>query len=215
MKIVAIYTGQGLQEPLSALLKKEVPGLQMHNIVDDSLIADVIAAGCVTKSVAGRLLRYYEIAQGLGADYILNTCSSVGEVVALGEQVVDTPIIRIDRPMAEAAVRDFSRIGVVATLPTTLDPTIRLVEQAAEKAGKKVGVVDGLADGAYQALVAGRPQEHDERIEQAARRIAGQVDCIVLAQGSMMRMQERLAEVSGKPILSSPVCCANYIRMLA
>lgn len=214
MKITAIYTGQGLLEPLSALLKKEIPGLRLSNIVDDSLIADVIAAGGVTKEVARRLVHYYEIAQERRPDYILNTCSSVGEIVELGRQLVDIPIIRIDAPMAAAAVRGYSRIGVIATLPTTLAPTIRLVEQTAARSGKKVAVVDGLAKGAYQALVAGRAQEHDRLIAETARQLAGRVECFVLAQGSMMRMQERLRQVSGKPVLSSPVCCADYIKTL-
>lgn len=215
MKITAIYTGQGLCDPLSALLKKELPGLKLTNIIDDSIIADVIAAGGVTKAVAKRLVGYYAIAQEQGADYILNTCSSVGEVVELGSRMISVPIIRIDRPMAETAVKSFSRIAVIATLPTTLEPTIRLVKSAAEEQGREVTVIDGLAKGAYQALVAGRPQEHDALIEQTACSLADQADCFVLAQGSMMRMQEKLARASGKTVLSSPVCCAEYLKMLA
>ncbi len=215
MKITAIYTGQGLLEPLSALLKREIPDLQLSNIVDDSLIADVIAAGGVTKDVVRRLVRYYAIAGERGADYILNTCSSVGEVVELGRQLVTTPILRIDASMAEAAVRGYSRIGVIATLSTTLEPTIRLVEATAGKAGKQVTVVDGLARGAYQALVAGRSQEHDRLIEETARQLAGRVECFVLAQGSMMRMQQQIGRISGKPVFSSPVCCAEYLKTLS
>lgn len=215
MKITAVYTGQGLCDPLSALLKKELPGLKLTNIIDDSIIADVIAAGGVTKAVTKRLIGYYAVAQEQGADYILNTCSSVGDVVGIGEKLISVPIIRIDRPMAETAVKNFSRIAVIATLPTTLEPTIRLVQSVAAEQGKQVTVLDGLAKGAYQALVSGRPQEHDALIEQAARALADQADCFVLAQGSMMRMQAKLAEVSGKTVLSSPVCCAEYLKTLA
>ena len=214
MKITAIYTGQGLCEPLSALLKKEIPGLELTSLIDDSMIADVIAAGGVTKAVAKRLIGYYAIAQEQGADYILNTCSSVGEIVELGSRMISTPIVRIDLPMAQTAVANFSRIAVIATLPTTLEPTIRLVENVARTQGKQVTVLNGLAEGAYQALVSGKPQEHDERIEQVARKFADQSDCFVLAQGSMMRMQEKLARVSGKTVLSSPVCCAEYLKTL-
>ena len=214
MKITAIYTGQGLCEPLSALLKRELAGLKLVNIIDDSIIADVIAAGSVTKPVIKRLLDYYAIAQEGGADYILNTCSSIGEVVDIGRQCIATPIIRIDQPMAEAAVTGFKRIGVIATLSTTLDPTIRLLQNKAAVSGKETVIVPGLAESAYQALVAGRPQEHDALIEKAARLLSEKADCIVLAQGSMMRMQERLAQISGKVVLSSPVCCADYIKTL-
>lgn len=44
--------------------------------------------------------------------------------------------------------------SISATLPTTLDPTVRLIRQQAAKVGKEVEVVRGLAEGAYQILKA-------------------------------------------------------------
>jgi len=38
----------------------------------------------------------------------------------------------------------------------------------------------------------------------AAEQVAKQVDVIVLAQGSMARMEAALAQRTGKPVLSSP-----------
>jgi hypothetical protein len=38
----------------------------------------------------------------------------------------------------------------------------------------------------------------------AAEQVAHQTDVIVLAQGSMARMEESLARRTGKPVLSSP-----------
>lgn len=215
MKITAIYTGQGLCDPLSALLKKELPGLSLTNIIDDSIIADVVAAGGVTKAVTKRLIGYYAVAEEHGADYILNTCSSVGEVVELGERQITTPIVRIDLPMAQKAVKNFGRIAVIATLPTTLEPTMRLIRSEAERQGRSVTVLNGLAAGAYQALVAGDPQGHDAAIERAALALADRADCFVLAQGSMMRMQDKLSALTGKTVLSSPVCCVEYLKTLA
>ena len=46
----------------------------------------------------------------------------------------------------------------------------------------------------------------------AAQRIASQVDMFVLAQGSMARMEQRLAELTGKPVLSSPVHGVKGLR---
>ena len=80
---------------------------------------------------------------------------------------------------------------------------MRLVQSQAELLGRHVSVVEGLAEGAYQALVNGKPEEHDQRILDAARRLAQDVDAIVLAQGSMARMEKKLAEATGKPVLSS------------
>ena len=118
--VVAIYTGQGLAGPLKAVFTEILPDCRLINIIDDSLIADVVKSQHVTPAVTRRLLRYYETAEEMGADVILNTCSSVGEIVELGRRVVDIPIVRIDEPMAIAAVTQYARIGVIATLPSTL-----------------------------------------------------------------------------------------------
>jgi Asp/Glu/hydantoin racemase len=139
----------------------------------------------------------------MGADAILNTCSSVGDVADQAGFFVPLPIVRIDRAMAQLAVQKGTSIGVVATLPTTLDPTIRLVENEAAAAGKKVVILPVLAAGAYDALVSGKPEDHDRLIREAAESVTAQVDVFVLAQGSMARMEENLSAVTGNTVLSS------------
>jgi len=202
-KVVAIYTGHGLMENVKAMFAEQMPDCRLINIIDDSLIADVIAENDVSPAVTRRLLQYYQTAQDMGADVIFNTCSSVGDLVAVGQKLVDVPIVRIDEPMAREAVSKYQRIGVIATIPTTLDPTVRLLQEQAQLIGKEVSIVDGLADGAYQALVSGKPEEHDQRIVDVAQRLTKEVDAIVLAQGSMARMEKKLAEITGIPVLSS------------
>lgn len=201
--VVAVYTGQGLSGPLKSVFTEILPDCRLINIIDDSLIADVVQSGSVTAAVTRRLLRYFETAEEMGADAILNTCSSVGEVVALGCRVVDIPIVRIDEPMAITAVEQYDRIGVIATLPSTLQPTSRLLKAQAARLGRSVSIVDGLADGAYDALVNGSPEQHDQRILDTAMRLKAQVDVFVLAQGSMARMEHDLADATGLPVLSS------------
>jgi aspartate/glutamate racemase len=213
-KLVAIYTGQGLAEPLQKLIQSELPGLWLVNIIDDGIIHDVIKAGGVTNPVRRRLIKYYQIAVEIGADLILNTCSSVGEVVDLGRALIDVPIVKIDEPMAKHAAANYQRIGVVATLPTTLEPTARLVQAQAQTLGKDITIIDGLAEGAYHALINGRADEHDQLIMEVGRRLAEQVDCIVLAQASMMRMQQKLAETANVTVLSSPPLCVAHLKTM-
>jgi Asp/Glu/hydantoin racemase len=122
----------------------------------------------------------------------------------MARSLVTIPIVKIDDAMAAEAIRTGARVGVLATLQTTLAPTVRLVKAQAEKAGRTVSIVEGLAKGAYEALVAKKPEMHDEMVTAAAEQVARQADVIVLAQGSMARMEEALAKRTGKPILSSP-----------
>jgi Asp/Glu/hydantoin racemase len=202
--VAAVYTSMNIIEPISALFRELLPEVRLINIADSSLIQDVIAAGGVTDAVTRRLVAYWQAAAETGADLIFNTCSSIGEIVALGQRFVDTPIVQIDHAMAEKAVRDGATIGVLATLPTTLGPTVRLVQRKAAEAGRVVTVHEGLAAGAYQLLASGDPAEHDRRVIAAAEGLAGKVDLFLLAQASMGRMQETLAAATGRPVLTSP-----------
>ena len=139
-----------------------------------------------------------------GADLIFNTCSSVGDVALEAQKELDIPLVKIDDAMAREAVAKGSVIGVLATLSTTLDPTIRLLMHFAREAGKEVQVKRGLAEGAFQAVISGDRKTHDDLILKAAMKLAPGVDLFVLAQGSMARMEKQLAESTGKSVLSSP-----------
>lgn len=212
--IAAVYTGQGLSGLVQAVFNEQLPGHKLVNIIDDGIIHQVMRDGKVTKAIVRRLFDYYRTAADAGADYIINTCSSVGEVAELGQRIFDVPILRIDEPMARKAIQEFDRVGVIATLPTTLAPTVRLLTSKAGSLGKAVSIQEGLAEGAYQALIGGKPEEHDALIAGAAEKLARQCDCIVLAQGSMARMQEKLAGITGKVVLSSPSLCIAHLKSL-
>ncbi len=213
--VVAVYTSRGNVEDFNRQFKKVLPDVRLINLVDDSVIPDIMAAGKVTPAVTKRLLHYFAAAESMRPDLILMTCSSAGEVVELGRLTIDAvPMLRIDEPMAAEAVRSASRVGVLATLPTTLDPTVRLVKQQAAKAGKEVEVVRGLAEGAYQLLRQGHPERHDEMIVATAEQLADRSDIFVLAQASMARVEARIRERTGKPVLSSPEPCLLHIKSL-
>ena len=109
---------------------------------------------------------------------VLNCCSSVGEVADAAQNIgryTGIPIVRIDEEMCREAVRLGKRVGVLATLPTTLEPTKNTVSRVAREMNSHVELVDGLVDafGAdqnkFKALLCAKAEE-----------IADQVDCLTL-----------------------------------
>ena len=212
IKVVAVHTAMALVEPMNQIFRQWLPEVKLNHIADDSLIQEVIANDGVTPAVRRRLLSYYVAAADSGASVVFNTCSSVGDIADFGNTYAPIPVFRIDYPMAAKAVLEADRIGVISTLPTTLAPTRRLLERAASEAQRQVTLVDGLAEGAFQAGQSGDGATHDRLIAEAAARIADKVDLFVLAQGSMARMEERLADITGKPVLSSPVLGVRGLR---
>lgn len=213
MKTVAVvYTSMGgLVKTMKDLLKEKLPGWKIVNIADDSLINDVIEAGEVTNSVKNRLMDYFHAAAQLKPEIIVSACSSVGEIAEYADSVMDVPILRIDHAMVEKAVAMADRIGVLASLGTTMEPTCSYIERLAEGKGKQVQVVGVIATGAYQANAAGDAQTHDRLILEAAEQVKDQVDLILLAQGSMAKLEAQIKTRTGLPVLSSPGLCVEEI----
>ena len=202
--LVIIHTGPVTVQPLTALAPSLLPGVRVVNLVDDSLLKDTMAAGHVTPAVAKRLAQFMMIGQEMGADLILNACSSVREAADIGAQLVAVPVVKIDTAMAEHAVAKASRIGVAATVQTTLDPTVRLIKRTADASGKTVTVTRQLCEGAFDALLAGNGAQHDEIVARNLIELAESVDLIVLAQVSMGRVADSLGDAVSVPVLTSP-----------
>lgn len=189
---------------LGSLFKELMPEVEVLNIVDDSLLPEVVANGAPTKAVIRRICAYAQAAEAAGASAILNQCSSVGEVVDVASQMIGIPYVRVDTPMAQRAVELGDRVTVVATVRSTMGPSVRLVERAAADAGRNVEVKDLLIDGALEVLMKQGDRElHNRMVLDAIAEAEKTTDVIVLAQGSMAILEPQLAEFS-KPILTSP-----------
>ena len=193
-----------LEPVFERLLHEAQPGLETVHVIDESLLADAIAHDGLTD--ANRLAVRDRIRQAAaGADAVLVTCSSIGEAVEAAAAEVDVPVVRVDAAMAEEAVHAGSRIGVLATLRSTLRPTAALVRREAAAAGRDVEVVEQLCEGAYAALRSGDAARHDELVRAGYEALRGKVDVVVLAQASMARIIDSLgADERHTPVLASP-----------
>jgi Asp/Glu/hydantoin racemase len=200
-----VHTVLGLPPTFADLAQELVPDADVFHIVDETLLGITRRTGSLTPATRRRVLGYVESAAEAGADLVVVTCSSIGPAVDASHEFVDVPVLRIDEPMADEAVRLGSRIGVVATLATTLQPTADLVARRAREASKDIEVVARVCDGAFDALSAGDRERHDELVREGLRGLIVDVDVVVLAQASMARVVETLADDERSvPILSSP-----------
>lgn len=210
-----IHTSATLVPVFAALCKERLPGVATFNIVDDSLVRAIGAKGALTADIARRVAAYIQSAESGGADHILVTCSSIGPAVEAAAPFCAVPVLRVDQPMADRAVQTGRRIGVIATLPTTLHPTSDLVRRRAALAGREIALTARLCEGAFEALMAGDAVTHDAKVAAALRELAGAVDVILLAQASMARVVDSLPEAERRiPILASPPLAIEHLATL-
>jgi Asp/Glu/hydantoin racemase len=200
---------------LTTELLPAAPAVTTFNMVDESLLCDIIARGCCPPATAKRLVGHVLAAEQAGADFILVTCSSMGRAVEASRALVAAPVLRVDEAMADEAVAKGKRIGVIATLPSTLEPTAALIASTAAAAGKSIELKTVVVEHAFEAVMSGDGARHDTLVSAELRKLAKTVDVIVLAQASMARVVDALpAEEKPVPILSSPRAAITRLASL-
>lgn len=211
-KLTLLHTSPTLTPLFGGLCATWIPDAQVFHMVDESLIKTTIAEGSLSRATQRRTIAMIGLAFEGGADAVLVTCSSIGPGVDAAKALFDKPVVRVDEAMAEQAVAQGRRVGVVATLSTTLDPTRELVRRKAAEAGRAIELVDCLCTGAFEALMAGDAATHDRIVGQALIQLSA-VDVIVLAQASIARVLEGLPPGAVQaPVLSSPELGVKRVR---
>jgi Asp/Glu/hydantoin racemase len=187
------------------LAARIMPDTRVLHFVDESLIKNTIAAGKLERSTMRRVISLIGSSFDAGADVALVTCSSIGPAVDMAARLYDQPVLRVDRPMAERAVATGRRIGVLATLNTTLKPTADLVRAVAAEEGKEIEIVEHLCEGAFEAVMAGDGATHDRIVAEGLTKGMAGMDAIVLAQASMARVLATIPDGAiPAPVFSSP-----------
>lgn len=202
-KIAVIHTSLAIRESVNQQILKVMPDADIHNIIDERILQDVMDNQGINTSIIKRMCLYTQAAEALGADAILNACSSVGEAFDIARRLVSVPTVKIDEAMAEIAVESGTRIAVYGTVATTLAPSQRLIANTAGKKNKGVEVVPFLIDGAFQVLAEEKnTAKHNEMVLKRIHETQKDYDVIVLAQASMAILLPYLKEL-GKPVLIS------------
>jgi len=213
-KLAFLHTVSTLAGLFNALAKEILPaGVEVFHIADEALIKVVLAQGGLSPFVFRRVSDDVAAAEQAGADAVLFTCSSISPCAEMARLMVNIPVLKADEPMADKAISLGTRIGIVATAPTTLKPTAELVQVRAALIGKEIQVESVLCQEAYTALWAGDMDTHDRLVRETLHSLMSRSDVIMLAQASMARVLETIpAAAQTIPILTSPRLAVEQAR---
>jgi Asp/Glu/hydantoin racemase len=201
-------------KPLQELFSEILPQAKVFNLVDDSLLPEVIREGKVTKKIMKRVCGYITTAEEIGANAVLSVCTTMTDAVDIAKSLVNIPLLKIDEPMVEKALALGEKIGLVATFPPTLDPSGRFILKKAEELKKKIVLKKVLCPGAFDAVLCGDQEKHDAIVAAEVKKIQKEVDVIILAQGSMAKLEPKLSREISIPILTSPRLAVQRIKEL-
>lgn len=188
----AVFTSQTVQPYLAELL----PGVEIMHLGDDTVQRDNLRApvGTIPKVNFFKFTTYARFLEEAGVDLIMLGCSTFNQAVEHARPMISTPMLQIDRPMMDLAVQKGNKIGILATLPSTVPASERLLYKAAEDAGKEISVKTILNDEAFSLLRAGDVEKHNEMLLEDINALSREVDAIVMAQVSMSVLESRLTK---------------------
>ena len=214
-KLAFVHTVPSLVGLFNDLCRELLPEVEVFHIADEMLLKVVLAQGGLSPFIFQRVAEHVIAAERAGATIVQCTCSSISPCVDASRPLVGIPVLKIDEPMVNAALRIGHRIGIAATAPTTLKPTTDLVHARASALNVPVQVESVLCEGAYDALFSGDPERHDQIVTQVLRGLMTRNDVIILAQASMARVAQAIpAGEQRVPILSSPRLAMERARDL-
>jgi Asp/Glu/hydantoin racemase len=205
-QLLLLHTVASLVAPFRALAAEILPDdIEVVHVADELLLKIVLREGHLVPFLYRRVASHVVAAEQGGVDAVMFTCSSISPCAAAARQMVGIPVLKVDEPMVDEAISLGERIGVVATVPTTLGPTTELVRDRAMAVGKPVAVEPVLCNGAFDALLAGNSQTHDRIVRDGISGLMASSDVVLLAQASMARVVDTIPDAEKLvPILSSP-----------
>ncbi|MGY3491443.1 aspartate/glutamate racemase family protein [Bradyrhizobium sp. USDA 4502] len=207
MRITLIHALKHSIVPIEAAFARHWPEARLMNLLDDSLSADLARDGKLDERMTERFLTMGRYAASTGANGILFTCSAFGPCIeAVARAHAPMPVLKPNEAMIEQAVAKGKRIGLLSTFPPTL------VSMPPEFPSQ-VTLVPKLAEGALAALDRGDRAEHDRIVVEASRDLAD-CDLIALAQYSMAPAAERVAEVTGREVLTTPDSAVKKLKAM-
>lgn len=200
--LVLIHNSMVLINQLNEICQRLIPHIKVINLMDESLLRDIMNLGNVNNKIIKRICFYVMSAQELGADAVMMTCSSLSETVDVAKNLVNIPVMKIDEPMAIEAVKNATKIGILGTLRSVVGPSKKLIERKARDIKKEVNIESIVCEEAFKALIKGESEKHNQLLLKEANKIAKKVEIIVLAQGSMAAFAPILASKTGLKVLT-------------
>ena len=122
-------------------------------------------------------------------------------------------LLQIDKRLGPQALSKGDNIMVFASAPSAEKATVNLVQKAAQKAGRSVNISSVHNTRALEGLLSGDMETHDAQLLETAKTIKD-VDIIVFAQGSSEHLSEKVADITGIPVITAPALLVEDIKAL-
>ena len=212
MRIGLLHTGAIHAPTFDELFKARAPGVILEHRIHENLLDRAREKG--TDDIRDDTRRILK--DMADADAVLCTCSSLGE---MADEIAKAGgnVVRIDRPLMEAACNDGRNILVVICLESTRAATLGLLEECASDLGCEIAPRVLLCSKAWPHFEAGDLEGYATEIAKDVKAALAdwpEAQSVILAQASMRVAEDKLTDC-GLPIRTSPVLAVERALEMA
>lgn len=200
-------------EPVAHVFREMWPQARVTHLLDDSLPADLTAAGDITPAIVERFVALARYGVSCGADAVLFTCSAFGTAIEAAANAVPVPVLKPNEALLEEALAAGSDLALLATFEPSIPSLKKEFEDLAASRGIKLMLKTRTIPAAIAALQQGRHLEHDRLIAAAAADV-GPCDALVLGQFSMARAAAGIPAAPGRKVLTSPHSAVTRLKQI-
>jgi len=213
-QIILVHTVQTMylrfEKRLREALNEEV---KINNILDTFFASNTSEIGYMSIENMNRLYYTLKSAELARPVCIPVVCSTLSPYLEQLQPFISVPLLQIDKRLGSQAISKGDNIMVFASAPTAEKATVSLVQKAAEKAGRSVKISSLHDMRAFGGLLSGDMETHDAAMLETAKRIKD-ADVIVFAQGSSEHLAEKVADLTGIPVVTAPALLIEDIKAI-
>jgi hypothetical protein len=211
--IAFLHTSPAHVPTFEKLMQQAAPALRVAHVVREDLLSEARRDGTESAPLVARIHQAMAEAGATGAPVVVCTCSTIGGVAEAMDTNGSFNATRVDRAMADEAVKTGRPVLLVAALESTLRPTTDLLRTSAERLGVTTRIESLLVHDAWPHFLAGDHTRYINVIVEAVSRANCSSSVVVLAQASMAPAADALAKW-GITALSSPKFGVEHVVAL-
>ena len=212
MRVTMIHAIAESIPPVRLAFDEEFPEAEVINVLDESLLVDFDDQ--LTPDLRRRITNIIGYCQDNKADAIGLACSVYAPVVESAKDLVHVPLVSSYGPVMADAVTAGPRIGLIASVASTMQDSKYYLHLAADEAGVEIQPQLCLAEDLITVMRAEGQSGLERRLEEEVLKIASKVDVVLLTQFSFAAALAHLEKVSPIPVLSAPHSSARTLKKL-
>jgi hypothetical protein len=215
-RIALIHATTLAMQPVQDVFGQLWPEAQCRNLLDDSLTADLAAAGRLNTHIYQRILDLAQYAQAQNVHGILFTCSAFGSAIEAAQAGISIPVLKPNQAMFEEAIEQCRqlggqrKIGLLTSFAPATHAMMEELEEELTRSKSPIQAISACEPDAMELLKSGDAAGHDQKLRAAALAMP-LCDVYLLGQFSMACAQACVQQALARPVLSSP---ASAVRSL-